>query len=103
MTEEKQVISAMKEQQGKDATRAKKSNTRKQTSRQGETTSKTSCKYCGWQHEKGAAKCPAYGKTYAKCKKKNHMPECAEGLVRGNPSSKFTWLKSALTLTLRTR
>ena len=72
MTEEKQVISAMKGQQGKDATHAKKSNTRKQTSRQGETTPKTSCKYCGWQHEKGAAKCPAYGKTCAKCKKKNH-------------------------------
>ena len=44
MTEEKQVISAMKGQQGKDATHAKKSNTRKQTSRQGETTPKTSCK-----------------------------------------------------------
>lgn len=33
---------------------------------------KPTCKYCGYTHNK-QGKCPAYGKTCAKCQRKNHF------------------------------
>ena len=39
-----------------------------------------SCKYCGDTHPKG--KCPAYGKTCAKCQKKNHFTKVCQSTIK---------------------
>ena len=50
---------------------------RKQTQRtltgQCQNTTKPECQYCGLTHERGADKCPAYGKECTYCHKRNHF------------------------------